>query len=263
MIRILRLSRLSLARSLKSPRFHLLVWIGTLVLVSECFGDLVGGLILGKPVIQTYSFAFMLSVELAYTVFPFIFAPICTLSGSLDFCEDMAHHFCRPVCTRISKNEYMGGRILSSALTGGLAGAAVILLSAVLLRSVYPAHTAAMQTAEFGSMPEPSVLILRGWGYVLKIMTAYFFGGMALSLAGLGFSALVPNRYVAIFAPLLLFTGIHFLMSYRGCLLTPLNLLMTYGHEVSLYQSAAWFTVACILFGIVFDVAAKRRLAGD
>lgn len=251
----------SLRRSLKSPKFYLSVLIGLLVLLSERMGEFADS-ITGKPASQDYSFVFMLGVCLSYTVFPFVFAPICTLSGSLGFCEDTAHSFYRPVLSRISKSTYIKGRFISGAVAGGAAAAAVILLSAVLLRLIYPAHTLALHT-QTSWMFDDAALILGGWGYVFKIAAAYFFGGMALAGAGLTVSAILPNRYVAVFAPLLLFTGIHFLMSYLNSFYTPLNLLMTYGHEISLYQSVVIFGLACAAFGSVFGLLGKKRLAGE
>lgn len=260
-MRAFKLFLISLARNLKSPKFYLSVLIGMCILLSERMGEFADS-IAGKPAPQDYSFVFMLGISLSFTVFPFVFAPICTLAGSLGFCEDSAHHFFRPILSRISKKAYIGARFISGVVAGGIAGAAIILLSAILLRLVFPAHTLSlhMQTS---SMPDDAVLILGGWGYVFKVAAAYFFGGMALAGAGLAISAIVPNRYVAVFAPLLLFTSIHFLMSYLRSFYTPLNLLMTYENKVSLYQIISIFGLACAALGGIFFWLSKKRLAGE
>lgn len=255
--------RQTLIRNIKSPRFYLSALIGVLVLLSERMGDFTNKFLLEKAISQTYSFVFMLNVELSFTVFPFIFAPICTLAGSLSFCEDTAHNFYRPVCVRISKREYIRGRIISSALTGGAVGAVMILLSALLLRAVYPAHTAAMQTAENGNLPDNLALVLGGWGYAFKIAAAYFLGGMALSLFGLACSAAAPNRYVAIFTPLLLFISIHFIMSYFKSAYTPFDLLMTYDTHVPLLVSAVVFGIVCVVCGYLFSRFSRRILSEE
>ncbi|QOR36510.1 hypothetical protein IMX26_06790 [Clostridium sp. 'deep sea'] len=258
----LRVFYCSFLRLIKQPRFYIAIIIGVLLLLSERWIDYVDKFILGKNISKTYSFAFMLEVSLSYTIFPFIFVPLCTISGSLAFCEDTSHNFYRAIWTRVSKKTYAKAQALASAVIGGLTGASIIIFSALLLRVIYPSHSIAMQTtAQFGALNDPIAIVLNGWGYVIKIAFVYFFGGMALAVFGLLCSSFAKNRYVAVLAPLILFISADFLMGSFHLPFAPMDLLMTYDStSVSVFTSAAIFTLGIYMCTVLFTLKCEDKV---
>lgn len=241
---------------------YIYIVLGALILTSEALSDVLQVTLSGASSSNLYSFAFMLQMMLSFTIFPFIFPPLCALAGSLGFYSDFAHNYYRGICTRISTRDYLLGRIFSSGFIGGVCGMSMILLSGLLLNCFYPLHTAGI--AGLGALTDPAASILGGWGFVFKVGICYFFAGMAISLVGLAVSALTLNRYVAVLAPLLLYTILHFLLSFLGAQVTPLNLLMTYqGGALPLPLSVILFLLASAAAGLWFQIAAKRRIQGE
>jgi len=143
---------------------------------------------------------FMLNVELSFTVFPLYCADL-HIGRNLNFCKIWHIISIDPSATASRwKNTSMDELVQRTG--GGYRGSVDNPPSAILLRTVYPMHTAAMQTAELGVW---LILLcyLQRLGLCIQSHDCILFRRMTLSLAGLSFSAIVPNRYLAIFAPLL------------------------------------------------------------
>lgn len=89
---IFRLTYISVKKEFAKTKIYSCVMVGVVVLLCEFLSLYIDKFIL-KKAIEQISFVFALTICLDYTVFPFIFVPMCTLAGSLGFCEDMSHGF--------------------------------------------------------------------------------------------------------------------------------------------------------------------------
>ncbi len=121
---------------------------------------------------------------------------LCALPFTTAFVDDIKSGFIKQYLMRTSRREYIKGKLVACALSGGLllfAGILVAFFVAFLAFTPMEAALAEEQTAQ---------------PYLAQLITKAFiltFSGMLWSLVGFMFAALTMNRYMAYASPFILY----------------------------------------------------------
>ncbi len=197
-----------------------------------------------------------------------LFAPaLASIPYSFSFADDINNGFSRYVLTRKSKASYLKEKIICSSIIGGLAVsipvAFLIALSVIFGKPYLPENV----PTDFDTLFEKTIFEdIQFVGGGLLICLIYFLlaliFGMLWSNVGLCVSAFIPNRYIAISFPIILYYGSGMLLSAMDMVnISPLNTLSPTGdgsmpiQYVFLYQ-----IILCLVFCVIFYFRAKARL---
>lgn len=158
-----------------------------------------------------------------YTPFAVIF---CVFPFADSFCEDYRSGFTLAIAQRTGKRYYAISRIVSVAMAGATASS-VILLIPIFMCAFGAGQADNPQTIEFMQNTlwyrMGIVLVSNGWLlYLLRILSAALFGAV-WSLVGLSVSTWIPNRYVTLILPFIIYQTLWFLLS--GTSINPLSML--------------------------------------
>lgn len=193
-----------------------------------------------------------------------IFTPIITvMPGAFRFCDEYNSGYLRFMLVRSkSRRKYMFARLFSNAVSGGVANALPLAVFALIMLIFCAPYTpnGHSQTPFDGTILEPLETFAGGLGIVGVIILLAFLFGIVWGVVGTALSAAVPNRYVALCGPFVLFFLIHLVANALGAeRFSPTNtilpdILPSFGF-LFLYQ-----TVLLVLGCAAFIFFARRRL---
>ena len=188
------------------------------------------------------------------------------LPATITFCDELNTGYVKYILVRKKQNRYILSRMIANALAGGVATALPLLLLAVLMLPVTEPYT--LEMLESGSYTPLHQSIFSGiemvWGGYLCVLVIVLLGfvfGFVWSTLGLGISALVPNRYVALCAPFILFFALHIGSSALGLeRFSPTNTILP--DILPSFWFWAVYQLVFLVIGVLLSwFAIKRRLA--
>ncbi len=185
-----------------------------------------------------------------------VFLPVFPVLGYASrFCGEYESGYYRLILARMRPQKFARVRIISVALSGGGIVALpylLVCLSAVALTAPELADMNALGLDASGvnvlKIPE-DIEMARigmthgvGWMVALKILLGFLFGA-AWALIGLAFAVWMPNQYVPLIAPFVLYQSLYILMPNR---LNPAVLVRgdDVGHLLSVVLGCIWILAA-------------------
>ncbi len=213
----------------------------------------------GAPLDRTrssYHILFNLFGASGFTPFAAVF-PV--LAYATNFCEEYHSGYYRMIFARMSPVRFGGLRIINVALSGGMMMAVPIAIACIL------AYTFGIPGVPRGSdegLLDGTILITYvvkyGDWYIAagKIMLGFLFGSV-WALMGFMFAVWIPNRYVALIAPFVLYESMWIALD-RMPYLNPIRLLR--GDDIGSYPLAAGMEcVYLIVVSVVIMAGLMRR----
>lgn len=183
-----------------------------------------------------------------------VFLPVFPVLGYASrFCGEYESGYYRLILSRMKPQKYAQARIISVALSGGVIVAVPFLL--ICLVAVYLATPVHLDT---GVLKEAGVNALRvdehiemvkigltygvGAMVAVKVLLGFLFGA-AWALIGLAFAVWMPNKYVSLIAPFVLYQSLHILV---GKSIDPAFLVRgdDVGHLGSVVMECVWLFIA-------------------
>lgn len=180
-----------------------------------------------------------------FTPFAAIF---CVLPFSESFCEDLNSGFYIEIINRIGTRRYAFNRCISVAVSGGLTTALTILIAilACVVGGTLP-DTENTVMPLMNSVWAKMGIVLTANGalmYALKVFTAFLFG-MLWALVGLTISVLIPNRYVTLVAPFVIYQGLWYLLDERA--INPVYMLRGDSDFIPSFAFLVIYQLICIM----------------
>lgn len=146
-----------------------------------------------------------------------IFTPIITvMPGVFRFCDEYNSGYLRFMLVRSkSRRKYMFSRLFSNAVCGGAANALPLAVFALIMLIFCDPYVpnGHSKTPLDGSILQPFENVAGGLGLVGVIILLAFLFGVVWGVIGTALSAAVPNRYVALCGPFVLFFLMHLVAS--------------------------------------------------
>lgn len=151
-----------------------------------------------------------------FTPFAVIF---CVLPFAESFCEDLNSGYLNAVICRIGIRRYALKRCASVAVSGGIVASFIMLFTILLCVAA-----GALPDTEETIMPFMNSvwarmgIVLTANGavmYILRVFTAFVFGAV-WALVGLAVSVCMPNRYITLLAPFIIYQGLWYLLSEKA-----------------------------------------------
>lgn len=185
-----------------------------------------------------------------------LFLPVFPVLGYASrFCGEYESGYYRLILARLKPQKFAGVRITSVALSGGVIVALpylFICLAAVVLKAPELADMNSLGLDASGvnvlRIPEDIEMAKIGMTYGIGVMVALkvalgFLFGAAWALVGLAFAVWMPNQYVALIAPFVLYQSLYILMPNR---LNPALLVRgdDAGHLMSVVMGFVWIFAA-------------------
>ena len=183
-----------------------------------------------------------------------VFLPVFPVLGYASrFCGEYESGYHRLILSRMKLQQYARARIISVALSGGVIVAVPFLL--VCLVAVYLATPLLPDAGTFEvagvnalRVEEDIEMVKIGLTYGVGVMVAVkvllgFLFGAAWALIGLAFAAWMPNKYVSLIAPFVLYQSLHILV---GKSIDPAFLVRgdDVGHLRSVVMGCLWLFIA-------------------
>lgn len=187
-----------------------------------------------------------------------LFLPVFPVMGyAACFCGEYESGYYRLILARMKPQKFARIRIISVALSGGVIVALPYLL--VCLAAVY-LESPGVVNANLLGLDASGVNVLRvetdiemvmiGQAYGIGVMVAAkvllgFLFGAAWALVGLAFAVWIPNKYVSLLAPFVLYQSLYILMPNR---LNPALLVRgdDTGHVLSIVAECVWLCAAAV-----------------
>lgn len=238
---------------------------------------LIGLVLLIEPVTSSISLAFRTDALAKDNYLNFIFSsmalggfliftPVITvLPGVITFCDEYNTGYVKYILVRKRVNHYLRNRYMANGLAGGIATALPLVLMTLLSLIVCQPYTAddlnSGRLSPFHQTIFADVEMV--WGgllCVLIIILLAFVFGVVWSTIGLSISILLPNRYVALCAPFVLFYALHiFFNALQLPQFSPVNTIMP-DILPSFWFLAIYQAVLLVASTLLYCFAAKRRL---
>ncbi len=236
----------------RSPKFYAAWFIGFFVLIRPLI-DIWGTW-------QYYTPMELLSLPLGSSDFSPYAAIFCVLPFADSFCDDYSSGYGRFIAIRCGKKKYSLCRCFSVALSGGFVISTIMAATEVLCFLL----AGQQETADSMSFLSASVWYKLGLVSpenvgvmcVLRIAVAFLFGAL-WALVGLCVSVIVPNKYVTLAAPFVLYQFLWFVLSE-----SPFNPVYQFRGDSNFIPSF-WFLIMyqtiLIAFCSLFSVAGIRK----
>lgn len=187
-----------------------------------------------------------------------VFLPVFPVLGYASrFCEEYGSGYYRLILARIKPQKFVQVRSISVALSGGVIVALpylLICLAAVALEApgVADANSLGLDASGVNVLRvEADIeMVVIGQTYGVGVMVAVkvllgFLFGAAWALVGLAFAVWMPNKYVSLIAPFVLYESLYLLMPNR---LNPAHLVRgdDAGHLFSVGMECVWLLAAAV-----------------
>ncbi len=163
-----------------------------------------------------------------------LFAPIlAVLPASTLFCDDYSSGYLKSILGRVDQNRYIRETVICSSISGGLAVFLPSLITSVFYIIIGSPNTPEMlsqgQTTFLDESIFASIQFVWGGGLVvlLLLVLAFLFGALWANV-GLWVSSVIPNRYMTLAGPFVLYFALHLIFYRVGFLLvlSPVSMLM-------------------------------------
>ena len=207
-----------------------------------------------------YSPMMLLSIPLGLSDFTPFAAVFCVLPFADSFCEDYSSGIMHGTISRIGIKKYTIIRGLSVAASGAFVMTIIMLITIVLciLCAGLP------ETAESSAFLMDSVwgragLLLKYKGllvFLLRILLAGLFGAL-WALVGLATSVIIPNRYIVLTTPFIIYQIMWFLL--EGTPINPVFLLRADYSGMPSLQFVFFYQIISILVLLVFSINGIRK----
>lgn len=246
-----------LKRQIVSPGMILAVAIGLVLLLQPSFETFKGmikyNISISDDYISFYTNALGLGGFLVFTPL------LVVLPGVIQFCDDYNTGYSRFIITRKNRKTYLFSRYLSSVISGGIACMlALVMLGIITIILCKPAgvNDSGTGTVIYSSFEKS------GGGLVLIAHICFmgFIFGIVWSSVGMAVSAVIPNRYVALCMPLIIFYGAHIILSYLELYrFSPVNMIYL-DIQKSLTFVLVYQAIILLITIAIFIAAGDRRL---
>lgn len=171
-----------------------------------------------------------------------VFVPVFPVLGySSSFCEEYESGYYRMILARMGMKKYARTRMISAGLSGGVIVGLPMLLYCLFAGYFGTAEITDVNALRVDADVEMVQIALR-YGYAamaaLKVLLCFLFGSL-WALVGLAFAVWIPNRYVSLLAPFVLYESLSILMPRP---LPPSALVRgdDAGHLFSLLMELVW-----------------------
>ena len=188
-----------------------------------------------------------------------VFLPVFPVLGyASDFCAEYESGYYRLILSRMKPQKYAQVRIISVALSGG-----AIVAIPYLLLCLAAIHTGVPEITSNTLRVDPDlemVVIAQTYGVgvmvAVKVLLGFLFGA-AWALVGLAFAVWMPNKYVSLIAPFVLYQS---MWIFLPDILNPARLVRGdhVGHLLSVVMECVWLFAA-----VVVSMAGFRRRCQD
>lgn len=188
-----------------------------------------------------------------------VFLPVFPVLGyASNFCGEYESGYYRLILSRMKPQKYAQVRIISVALSGG-----AIVAIPYLLLCLAAIHTGVPEITSNTLRVDPDlemVVIAQTYGVgvmvAVKVLLGFLFGA-AWALVGLAFAVWMPNKYVSLIAPFVLYQS---MWIFLPDILNPARLVRGdhVGHLLSVVMECVWLFAA-----VVVSMAGFRRRCQD
>ncbi len=244
------------------------VWVGALLLFVALVMPVATEIFIGfnpssSNAIDRFFMAFIASGGL------FLAPVLCCLPMGVSFSDDHLTGFGWMTVQRIGIRRYLLGRILSTALSGGITLFLGVVLHIAFCLIVFTGDPSIDQNlasflnthrtwGAYTWLPEG---VNAGYWLMLAYGLQYFLWGAVWAVAGLAISALVINRYAALALPFIVVITLWYLFGRLELLyLSPYSYLEPFGIFSSLWHLLIGYGVQLAMFSSLFLLAGRRRL---
>lgn len=222
--------------------------LGFLVGLSAVAALLVAALVTGAPLDRSRSSYYILYNVFGASGFGPFAAVFPVLAYATAFCEEYQSGYCRMIFARMGPMRFGRIRIVTVALSGGVMLAVPIALVCAL---AFVFGVPGVPQGSDAGMLEGRIMLTYltkygDWSIAVGKTLLGFLFGCVWALVGLAFSVWIPNRYVALIAPFVLYESL-WLGLDRVPVLNPIRLLR--GDDVDSYPLAA--AVECLYLAVV------------
>ena len=202
----------------------------------------------------------MLSIPLATSDFTPFASMFCVLPFAESFCEDLNSGFAFEITQRIGAKQYARKRVLSTALSGGIV-TALIMLVTIIVCCVGAGQPDTTDTVAFmnNSIWGKLGILTTAHGsilYALRVFVAFLFG-MLWALVGMCVSVLIPNRYVTLIAPFVLYQMLWFLLDETA--VNPVYMFRGDSNYIPSFVFLVCWQVAWLAFCALFSYIGMTR----
>lgn len=198
-----------------------------------------------------------------------LFAPIlAVLPATTLFCEDYNSGYIKSILGRTEKRRYITETIFCSSIAGGLAMFIPTLISNALMVICFQPNSVGIKLGYEDFLDEgifANIQYVWGGLVVVIILTVLsFLFGAVWSNIGLCISAFIPNKYIALAFPFVLYFSSHLILYRLGesaLLFSPVNMIMPNAAVIpSLSYPFVYQGVLLLLTVWLFKQAVQRRL---
>lgn len=216
--------------------------------------------------IGNYSYGNLISYYFLFT--PFLnFAPIfVSVVSSAGICDDIKDGYIKSILLRQSRKKYAINKFISCTVSGGcvLAFAVIILMIIVIICGFPDEKNNNLWGGPFDKVAFESIQYVGGGLLtILTVIILSFIFGMVWSGVGLAFSVFIPNKYLTIAFPLMVYYAINMLLNEFQELIkfTPANTIVP---GTLLVPSIGFILteqlIAFFIITVIYFLGIKRRL---
>ena len=177
-----------------------------------------------------------------------VFLPVFPVLGyASNFCGEYESGYYRLILSRMKPQKYAQVRIISVALSGG-----AIVAIPYLLLCLAAVHSGVPEITSNTLRVDPDlemVVIAKAYGVgvmvAVKVLLGFLFGA-AWALIGLAFAVWMPNKYVSLIAPFVLYQS---MWIFLPSILNPAQLIRGdhVGHLLSVMIECVWLFAAAVV----------------
>ena len=182
-----------------------------------------------------------------------VFLPVFPVLGyASNFCGEYESGYYKLILSRMQSQKYAQVRIISVALSGG-----AIVAIPYLLLCLAAIHTGVPEITSNTLRVDPDlemVVIAQTYGVgvmvAVKVLLGFLFGA-AWALVGLAFAVWMPNKYVSLIAPFVLYQS---MWIFLPSILNPAELVRgdDVGHLLSVVMECVWLFAAAVVSMVGF-----------
>lgn len=237
-----------LKRVFISFRFYISVSLALCILLRPLFDVLQSG--------GEYTFAYLQEFPFGFSDFTPFAVIFCVIPFADSFCDDYNSGYIHAITMRISPRNYAKKRFVSNALIGGFTEGVIVAIT--LLICLFSANTpetyesaSFMQDTPWGQLN----ILVRFHGllfFLMRVLLAILFGALWASV-GLCISTFVPNRYITLVAPFVLYQMLWRLI--RNPILNPIEALS--GNSVPSLAVLMFYQLTVI---IILEIITEKQI---
>lgn len=202
------------------------------------------------------------------SAFSMLIVLFCTVPYSTSFCTDWNSRYIRLCVIRSGYNKYSFAKVLACAVSSGFS---IVLGMVLFFLSLAPWVSIVSKTSSnfqiFADTTLGGIFLINGQHIIYFVIYIYlgFLKGALWGVLGLYISTYIPNKFVAIFTPFIVYYLIN-ILTYSFPVWLRLNrisdgLCIIEGTLISLVYATVLFMGLTFVLGLLFVRTSKRRLA--